>query len=95
MRGASELQLQPPPLTLGTLLATCGCVLASETDVSSGLAVELSRASVDSWVAFVVLMWTSGVAVTETPLLASSRGRWVPSTCLGALLGCELGSGLV
>lgn len=71
----------------------CGSVLASKTGISSEVAVELSGAGVPSLVASVLLVSTSGVSVTGTPMLASSRV--VPCTCVEASLGCELSCGLV
>ena len=54
------------------------------------MAGELIRTSVDPGVSAVVLGRVAGLSVVGTPRLMWSGSGEVPSSCVGAWLGCEL-----
>lgn len=81
---ADHVQPYPPPLTLLTPPDVCSCVVASETAVSLGVAVELSSVDADGCAAAVVLGCGVGLSVVGAPLLVSSG--WLSSSGVGVWL---------
>lgn len=64
----------------------CSCVVASETTVSLGVAVELSSVVADGCTAAVVPGCSVGLGVVVAQLLVFSGCEWLPSSGVGVWL---------
>lgn len=83
---ADHVQPYPPPLTLLTPPDVCSCVVASETTISLGVAVELSSIVADGCTAAVVPGCSVGLGVVVAQLLVFSGCEWLPSSGVGVWL---------